>query len=323
MKRKLLVTAILFLCITKDSYSQWKPVKTLQGGEGRAIFKANNILYLMVQDFGIMRSLDTGVTWTRLLKRKFSQYGTFSYMSADGGLVTVDTLLSSNTGNSWQTLQIPLVNKEYSYFDVFDSKVYYVGKDSIAISSDTGATWNKYKLPHNSVSWYANRIVKSEDKIYLVNEHYALYSTNDSGITWDSICPIPNSVYSATNVIVKGDTILYRTAWNSYRSYDNGASWTFLPYFLNVRGILYDKDTLYIATWDSVFLSMDFGNTLQFIGTKQLLASDVFAKIGHELIIPSNFYGAVRLNLNSSQITQSAKGIYGLPAGFVTASHDS
>ncbi len=319
MKIKLLSSVFLFLFIFSNSYSQWKPVKSLQGGNGAGIIKDDNSLYLMVAGFGFMRSTDNGNTWQRLLKQNFF-YGVYRF-SASENLLTVDSLLSIDTGQTWQALVLPFLNNGNRELLAFDGKLFCSGSQGIACSNDSGITWTIQQLSPQG----PYKFLKSDSKLYVVN-YSTIYRTNDSGLTWDSICPNPfGTIILTEGIIEKGDTLFYKASggWGIYRTIDHGNNWLLMNNLNDVSEMFFENDTLYFTTLHyEVAISTDLGNTFSIIGQKPGLAGSFF-KDGTELMMSGGLWGMIKFNLNSLLFTQHVKGIYGVPVVALEIHQDS
>lgn len=321
MKGKILITVLLFLCPFTNIYSIWKPVKTLEGGTGINVYKDNNILYMTVLNFGVVKSINNGNSWNRILKT------TAQSMSVEGNLMVADTMVSSDSGATWQALNMPFNNSIFRGLEVFGGKIFCSDDDSIAYSYNFGVTWTKQLLS----TFGANKFIKSStNKLFAIDEYF-LYTTNDSGITWNSICSNPSSTaYFAGVIAEKGDTLFYHNSPAVYVSTNYGSNWTILSNLINkVRSILYENDTLYLTAHlipsnpDHVAYSTDLGSTVNVIAQQSLFFLDKFVKTDNSLIMPSAGCGALKIDLNNGQLTELDSGIYAVAVYDLIAKHDT
>ncbi len=203
------------------SVSQFAEVPT--GFRHDRISAANSefgITYIGIQERGIFKTTDKGVTWNALLTQSHNPKAI--YLSRPHIFIGDSTTLyrSSNSGTTWNSTN-PVPGKGASAIVKSGTNFFAVVEGSgIYCSTDGGSTWEQ--RTNGIGSNVVPSLVSLQADVLMAATMNGLYKTTNAGLHWTNIEPINNT------------TVLYRmlngflyvgTADGGYRSTDGGTSW--------------------------------------------------------------------------------------------------
>ncbi|HEY3385978.1 MAG TPA: hypothetical protein VGK46_05675, partial [Saprospiraceae bacterium] len=225
---KNITTYLLLIVMHFPLYGQWESMGGPEGGNVSSIYH-NASFYFVKTSHGIYRSV-TGDQWEQLKLDIPKLYGIDLIAVTDSFLFVclrayqhqVDSTLlfrSEDQGETWIQLAPPHL---YSAFGLFtlNQTVLYMGRDSLLISHDAGATWQLSGL--TPVAEYFYDIYGSEESVIITaigSKEFRFYPETD---TWTD-AGFPDSIYYET--IFEFDSVWFAFTAGSgqmYRSVDDG-----------------------------------------------------------------------------------------------------
>lgn len=216
-----------------DDNNVWNSTSRLPSGGQIKIFRLNSDGNIFVCDYdnNFFRSLDGGNSWETLTGISENSYFIKNFIITPDDKIILEInnqklLLSSNKGNSWQTIY------ENSVDDIFstdDGNIYaniYSGgeKPGVVFTRDQGKTWDTFNFLYVPVS---NILIRNDNRIFAASsqEHKGLYSSSDKGNTWENL-EIPDIVFSAKSISSNaGGRIVFCDNYRTHISIDDGVSW--------------------------------------------------------------------------------------------------
>jgi photosystem II stability/assembly factor-like uncharacterized protein len=230
---------------------------------------------------GILRSADSGVTWTRLADPDLKAVWSIAVWSKDSRVVAAGTqdgvFLTRNAGESWIRIT-PQGNRELKpvvslEFDPMDSKIIYAGTPHLPWrTSDGGASWNSIHTGMLDDSDVFSIHVDSGNPLRVfASACSGIYRSFNAGANWTKLIGAQGASYrtyqitqdpSHSNVVFAGTTL------GLAKSVDGGATWRRLSSFAT-RSIAFDTSRpgrIFVATdEEGLFRSDDQGESLQAI----------------------------------------------------------
>jgi hypothetical protein len=197
-------------------------------------FGGPSTLYCGSLGLGVLKSTDNGLSWNIVDNELYAQ-----------------TCLSSGSGS-----EIP------------DSTFYMMNfGGNIYRTNDWGTTWTR--LPHNPISFGLGIEVAPTDPNFLIasaidievsamtRRFLTIYSSTDGGSNWNPV----DSTYLVSDFLITGDPniIVGISDTNLIRSTAGGSN--FITVFTDANGFynLAGIDTVFVATYDSTYVSYDRG----------------------------------------------------------------
>ncbi|MFL5796897.1 MAG: WD40/YVTN/BNR-like repeat-containing protein [Actinomycetota bacterium] len=220
-----------------------------------------NVMYILVNGFGLYGSLDRGQTWRSLWIRR------------DVWTVTVDPT---------------------------DADVVYLGtRKHLFKSVDGGQSWSVLSDQFGLSGADALAVAPSDPAVMYVSAAGYLYRSDDGGVTWKA--SIGNPYANSIAVDAQDPDHLYvAESSDVYESRDGGATWrsvssemSWFPIF-DLKMTLDDASVLYVASGTGVFKTTDGGDTWA-------RATDGLAEPGVTIValaptLPSMMYAADRFH---------------------------
>jgi photosystem II stability/assembly factor-like uncharacterized protein len=210
---------------------------------------------------GILRSLDNGVHWikvlenqsinsleivnngtiyatltspSRLLLRSIDNgdtwqevNGVYAYLVASNSMGDIYAAnqqiiyISKDNGNHWETITTPANSLAYLNIDPQDRIFAGFYGDGIFISEDYGNSWSQQGVP---LVWVNSLVFNAHNQL-LAGTSRGIFLTTDQGNSWNKVIPgLSVSVYSIVRNKVN-NSIFTATTTGLYRSTDDGISW--------------------------------------------------------------------------------------------------
>lgn len=338
-----LVSTINGFFRSDDGGVTWSPVASsgLPSGLQRIALEVHdNALYLSSgEGNGIFRSDDTAATWravnrgvTNTVIESLAVQGDMLLAAAleDGGFA------SDDGGTTWRRFGPGGTESVIRGFFVHGDTIISESSGSSSLTTDGGATWRQIPqespvastmtlhrgatigansrnlLRLNGTNWEtvasvpvdkAVAMISIDGTIVLLNRNGAIYRSMDNGSTW-SASQSQTELYRAYAIERLGDDLYIAGATNVFRSSDQGATWTQLPFAIfetaHIRDLLAVDDRLFIATDLGVYVTVDRGATFQNItdnmGSHYVLS---LATIGGQLVAGTLGSGVTRRSLST------------------------
>ena len=250
----------------------------------------NNIMYAGTNGAGILKSINNGESWKRLVDdnnllassavinqiainpRDPAHIFIAAFQGGSGGIFKTE-----DAGRSWKQLYIvPLAKQDIKtlVIDPLNPNFLYAGTTAggFLVSSDGGESWRALK-------WFFDPIKKivinpfSSAELFLVLENRGFYKTADRGENWKDLTHTFSGYPSAIrveNIVLdpQRPNVLYMTSMSGLlKSTDGGNSWRSLkilvsPETLPVQDIAIDRNNykmIYISAGSKIYISNDEG----------------------------------------------------------------
>lgn len=226
----------------------------------------------------IFKTTDAGKTWTKqsfTLTNPYNRIEFLHFFSNDTGLVAVDDPVqlfkTYNGGQSWQTVNLPVLYKDYvTGFFTLGNTVYVningaYGYTMIQ-SKDRGETWRTmaqlYPGGHRNLFFV-------DEKTGYASIGPELYKTTDSAKSWTKI--FVNDIFFINSIWFTSASTGYAVGEGGYNQIttDSGRTWRRMnisstsPYFDNVFSLrFFDKKLGYLTSgYGGIYKTFDGGNT--------------------------------------------------------------
>jgi photosystem II stability/assembly factor-like uncharacterized protein len=216
-----------------SSYSPWS--LGIPGGNITDLFPDSAYLFACIENKGIYRSADGGVTWELKLPGRYLSQSVVSHIriqKADGHLMVRnssdlnDTLyFSPDFGDSWIKQPISpfllLNNQVFGFGDAFltNSLAGVLGPvQGLYRSEDLGQSW-VYSGNGMPAGQSVNNIVSINDTLYVLQKH--IYRSTDNGLNWTQVTtdtlknPSSNFAFVPAFYTVVGRTVYARNGGNA------------------------------------------------------------------------------------------------------------
>ncbi len=216
---------------------------------------------------------DSGATWTDVSSAMPSNYNNSLQAIAanpdDGSVFAAslygEILVSPDSGVTW-------INPTTSYSSTTISALYeqngllFAGTGAgIFVSSDDGSTWVDESSGLLAIDLVVTSFATSGNTMYCSSATGLVYSSNDSGMTWNNISPPSGAAYNNYFSEVAGtDGVLFLgTESNGILiSTNDGATWKTGALASNaIYGLLTIGPDIFAATDAGVYVSQDLGRT--------------------------------------------------------------
>lgn len=251
----------------------------------------SNILYLGTDGSGILRSINNGETWKRVVDDNGElsssavinqiaidpQYPSHifiaAYQNGSGAIFK-----SEDAGRSWKQIYIVPLSKQDIKTIVIDQKNpkrLYAGTTAggFLTSSDYGDSWRVTK-------WFLGDSIKkivikpsAPSELFVVIKDKGIYKTIDAGSNWQDLSGSLSGYSSASkiyNLVLdpQRNDVLYMTSdYGLLRSDDDGSSWKSIkilvnPQALPVQDVAIDKNDyriIYMSAGSKIYRSEDGG----------------------------------------------------------------
>lgn len=320
---------------SNDNGVKWQSIYV--GNVNRDVKSQNGIIYLNDQN-GVYMSKDNGVTWTLYSINQGAYNFGFSgntviaipggarifisnddgktwqsksldyYVSTSAGAIYNNKLyigtwgygvyVSSNGGDSWKHISIPLMSTGNISGIVVNGNTIYVCSDmeGIYASSDEGISWNKLVNGLKNLNFTAMHI--SNNKIF-AGTVTGIYASTDNGLNWSSS---DNGIKASiiTSFAANKNKYFLGTNHGLLVSQDNGQNWEVQSSALfsnQVKSFFVDNDNIFVGTTDGMNYSSNNGMTWVGRGLKGTgtYIYDI-AKSGNDILAATN--GGIYLSKN-------------------------
>lgn len=186
------------------------------------------VIYAAVNNVGVYKSIDTGVTWTLVGKTStgLPSGSNFYQMLKVGSTLFIGTntgvYISTNGGASWATSNTGLVNLQVTglTYDSVNGKIWLSTYGDGPYYSTTGASWTPFITGLASTTYYS--IFATGGTIYLGANDKVYFNT---GLTWTESTTHPAAGLKS-NFVVSGTSLLVCGNGTPYVSTDSGVNWT-------------------------------------------------------------------------------------------------
>ncbi len=250
------------------SYPQWSnyPIQSIRFDSLGNAFAASN--------YGVIRSLDTGATWTNVLSA-----GAFSIWITPAGTIFIangSVWRSSDSGGTWVQMNTGLTSNSVISVAVKDNGLVFAGAmdGSIFRSTDGGQNWQRLRLHLGKFVGIRMIDIASDGTVLAGTTQGRLYRSSDNGRTWHSslILPSPRESWSFVaasqgEVFATGQGYRY---WKHqfytavFRSVDNGRRFSKVAELSGILPRTIDADksgNVFIGSESGVYVSSDHGVT--------------------------------------------------------------
>lgn len=249
---------------TDNGGRDWQEITPRDGDVRYSTYSilSDGTLIMTRGDTALYRSLDTGRSWgpvaspptawlpvgevievdseTLLVESRIGFNSTTVFASTDGGKTWSERGSRSNAGGviAWA---------------IDPSGVIYLAENTgVSVSFDTGATWSSVPVGGGGGNSITDIAIGSEGKPIVSTFLRKLYTSNNSGTTWEEVAGSPGNQLSEMVVDSAGDLYIGSRSGTVYRSSDNGATWgpfTAIPEPTTaIRSLSMGGDYLYIST---------------------------------------------------------------------------
>ena len=347
-KFKCFVILLIFILNSGSLNAQW--IETTQSfGIIRSININDSSIYLGTLLNGIYKSNDNGQNWTPK-NTGFSSIYVKSIIESTPYLYSINSdsvYRSDNYGQNWFSVKNGLPTTSANSISAIGNSIFLTlqsSSNNLYKSTDYGLTWSMCSvgLPQDYV---ANSVITNNAEV-LAATNKGVFKSYDLGYTWTNISA-NIGVINVSNVITNSlNPVIYAiTNGQSYKSLNNGNSWTLLNFPYGVPACLISYDSLLFAgknpyiylsnnygtTWQtfsyglnsSIFFTFNIKDSLIYFGGEKFgkrLISDAFLSIGDlSSIIGDSIVCNTDTNvLYTTQLIQGAhKYIWTFPGGIV------
>ncbi|MBM2814842.1 MAG: two component regulator propeller domain protein [Ignavibacteria bacterium] len=349
IENQVYVGSIYGIYISSDYGKSWREArKGLTSFIYKSIVKRGDYLYTGTYGGGVFLSTNDGNSWTpvnnglgSLWINNVSVSGNCIFAATDSNGI----YLSTNNGTDWKQANNGIYDLHATSLSVSNGKLYVGTGSGIYLSTNRGENWEiigltkfsasllasngqelfasnssyLYMIKNDTNGWnvnicgtpmhYIECIAINENKIFIGNHDWGIFSSIDSGRNWTSI----NSgivTYSVKNIIIDNNIIYELSDKVIGVSTDNGKSW-FAISIDNCKSNLYSffikGNDFYVGTnSDGIFLSTNKGDnwnqinnglpSIWFINNLKLIAGNIVANYYN--------YGLYRFNNNEARWEQ-------------------
>jgi|GEM_PF-3213237 len=265
MRNKGLLTALLVITLVGNVFGQWNRYAVGINSICKIDVSSNNQSILLKQDSNLWLSTNYGATWDRI--HDITDDGEWNVVDTqvlDENSYILNLVLdytrifrTDNAGDSWDELNFNDVladypinesnNRLFRIDERLENRWFYIEGDGIAVSNDSGSSWDAYWSPQN---WYLTTKVWTDvsnpDEIYLLGQtdHNSsrgliLYSGN-SGSDWEILLTpsmVDETLLWAHDMTILEDGTLLTVVGDEngipklYKSNDTVTNWEFITNF--------------------------------------------------------------------------------------------
>lgn len=186
--------------------------------------------------------------------------------NADGFLGAGDVgegvSISSDTGQSWTTMNTILTNYKINCFAVIDTNVFAgTAGDGVFVSTDYGITWNVVNTGLTNLEVTSLAVIG--DNLF-AGVYGGVFLSSNFGANWSSVSSGLNPSYEIRSLAVKGTDLYAGTNGQGiFKSINNGASWTLLNsyygYAAAISMAVSGSNILAGSVFNGILLSKDDG----------------------------------------------------------------
>jgi photosystem II stability/assembly factor-like uncharacterized protein len=234
---------LIIILINQAADAQWVQTKGPGGGTVSAIVYNGTYLFAATGNggygSGVFRSSDNGTSWSILNTPTTSQSRDdkcVTSMATDGNVILAGGLsgrvfTSYDNGNTWTKSTISGTSNSVTCFAIMGNK-YFAGTQGDGVfEHDSGSVgfgsdlWNSAN--NGLTDEYITSLVKHGSVLYAAGDYgpTKVFSSTDSGSTWNQLASLPSGVSNAHCLTMVGDSLYVGTNNGAYSSGDGGASW--------------------------------------------------------------------------------------------------
>lgn len=227
MKKNILL--LIAMLSFGSANAQWESLNGPTGDGVTGMVKTRGDLLISTYN-GIFRSSDNGDHWQieNNAMRGLSIHGLclqqdtiFAFAGAEDQLFR-----SQDGGSSWTP--ISTVNLDLYVFHqmIATDSALFISDPKLQRSFDGGITWEDISFP-TTLQYYYSRMIAAGNTLYVVAPDQGIYKSEDQGSTWalltGNLPKKPSYGFVHSGRLIAG---FYSNGWKSYRSIDEGATWT-------------------------------------------------------------------------------------------------
>lgn len=202
---------------------------------------------------------------------------------------------SINFGNTWQNINLGVVNLYVSTFAVSGQSVFAGTKDrGIFRSTDNGDTW---MAANNGLSsTFTTQVLTGKDRVYSVVGG-KVYYTQNNGDSWTEM----PGVSGVRTIAFKDEQLFAGAEEGIFMTPDNGGEWFKINYSLNVRCMTISAGNIFVGTeLSGIYVSSDNGKNFNVVnnGIPEMFTINSLAAIGTSVFAATDGAG-VYFSINS------------------------
>lgn len=233
------------------------------GGDIADIMMVDSAIYCAATD-GVMRSLDTGKTWTDLGGVDVTGVA----LANDGTLYRASIYQnglyrSTDAGATWKACTTGLPSKTFKAITTLgNSVVVGVFEQGVWRSNNSGETWER--AAQDIAAANTHQVAANAFGVFAATNYNGVARSTDAGLTWKTFFPGKQ----VTTVATAGDTVYIGTANDPYlyRSTDNGNRWEELERYTgtgvySVTEVYSDQGEVFASVERGIARSTDGGRT--------------------------------------------------------------
>lgn len=273
MRHTLLAFVSTSLLLSGSLHAQWVRTNGPGGSENLALTASGK--YLFVGTFfgaGIMRTSDSGTTWTNAnnglsgsigatVVHSIFVSGTKLFAGTGDGIYS-----STNNGNNWKIVSSGLPSgTQVTSFAMIGSNLFAGTSVGVILSTNTGTTW---KVVSNGLTnLNVECLLASSSNLFAGTDNGVALST-DSGANWTPVTNGLTDTITRTLAVIDNAIFVGTYAWpdtgSAFRSTDNGSNWTKVSNGLQpaeVRALVVSGTNLFAGIDSGVYLTTNNGTS--------------------------------------------------------------
>lgn len=316
-----------------STFTGWDKLATINGavhdGPSNAIYAVNHN--------ELLKSLDEGITWSRLDNESNISCRSNLVKCANGDLAffascpTAAIYVSTDGGSTLGAAKYLLNNQGFMNIVTTSatSALFLLlhdrglNKNILLRSTDRGSTWTEVTVPlQNPTAVSAD----ATGSLYILESNLNIFRSGDDGNSWSDISGDPNNGYFFNNMIFISDGgEVFVGGYNNnengnglYKTADGGVTWTFLPTGLVTQAMHVSGTRMMAGTSKGLFVSDDEGVTFtersngihsQISGLELISPSKLAALDGNNnSFATSDFQTWTRTDLSARQFLRNPDG---------------
>lgn len=253
---------------TLDAGESWQKKQDISSGNDMSFYDSNG--YIVGNDGYVLRSTNSGNSWTQISTNFNNSFNTVNIIDEDNIILSSSNsiVISSDGGNTWQSLNIPNVSVNKTFF--VNASIGHAACDNGTLlkTVDGGQSWYVTQSTNLYPSDFFNIYFVNENIGFSTREHSDMYKTTDGGETWIKLAGISDAIYS---IYFLNENMGYVTGYQGviFKTTDGGNTWTWAG-FQNGRfdgtsmfGIYFEDNNIGYATGvrGRIIKTTDGGNT--------------------------------------------------------------
>lgn len=264
----------------------WRWVNPLpQGNELYDVkFINDDVAFITGKSATLLKTTDAGLTWNHIKTNIIRN--NYEFIFDENNILLVDDrflstgnkdsnwsvktiIKTTDGGKNWTKIKTTVLSSEFSYsFNFLDvNNGFYVAKDTILKTSNTGISWDTI-VPSASYKKILNTKFFDENT-YLIFTKDTILRTTDAGKNWKIISDVQVTNYKSSyfydnlGFIISDNNLLKTTdAGETWKKIENISSDT-LSYL-----IIYNENIAWISTINGLLKTSDAGETWKMINTR-------------------------------------------------------